>query len=73
MAEKDAGHAWQQRVIAQLRPWSGGEVLEAVVSSKRHMLTFLCGEMPVRGQEPASTRLWMEGPCNADLSAAGFF
>lgn len=40
MAKVDAGHAWQQQVIelamdiAQLRPWSEGEVLEAVVRRK---------------------------------------
>lgn len=40
MAKMDAGHAWQQQVLelavdaARLRPWSGGEVLEAVVSRK---------------------------------------
>jgi len=40
MAKMDAGHAWQQQVIelamdtAQLRPRSGREVLEAVVSRR---------------------------------------
>lgn len=40
MAKMDAGYAWQPQMIelatdtAQLRPWSGGEVLEAAVSRK---------------------------------------
>ena len=38
-AKMDAGRAWQQQVIelamdTALRPWSGGEVLEAVISRK---------------------------------------